>query len=155
MLIRSPSPVFSRFMVPQQRLIHATRRQDSMTPLIVGGSVAVMAYGGKVVLEAIDRRFNSAPKPEEGTDKETQKSNFFTDFFSFGKKFYEGGFEPEMTRREAALILGIRESATRKKVKEAHRRLAMINHPDTGGSTHVATKINEAKDKLLGLGTNN
>ena len=31
---------------------------------------------------------------------------------------YKGGFEPEMTRREAALILGVRESADKKVVME-------------------------------------
>ena len=56
----------------------------------------------------------------------------------------------QMTKREAALILGIRESAPKKKVREAHRRLSVINHPDTGGSTFLASKINEAKEKLLG-----
>ena len=29
------------------------------------------------------------------------------------RKFYDGGFEPEMTKREAALILGVSESAAR------------------------------------------
>ena len=55
-----------------------------------------------------------------------------------------------MTKREAALILGVRESASKERVKEAHRKVLMLNHPDTGGSTYVATKINEAKDMLLG-----
>ena len=54
-----------------------------------------------------------------------------------------------MTRREAALILGIRESSPKAKVKEAHRRVLLLNHPDRGGSTHIATKINEAKEMLL------
>lgn len=62
-----------------------------------------------------------------------------------------GGFEAEMTKREAALILGVRESSPRKKVRAAHRKLAMLNHPDTGGSTFLASKINEAKEKLLGV----
>lgn len=81
-----------------------------------------------------------------------QGENVFAGWISrfLGKKFYEGGFEEEMTRREAALILGIRESAPKKKVREAHRRLAMLNHPDTGGSTYVASKVNEAKEMLLG-----
>lgn len=35
----------------------------------------------------------------------------------FGKRFYEGGFEDKMTRREAALILGVRESAAPQRIK--------------------------------------
>ncbi|KAH7300090.1 hypothetical protein KP509_24G044700 [Ceratopteris richardii] len=66
------------------------------------------------------------------------------------RKFYDGGFQPVMTRREAALILGIRESAAQEKIKEAHRRVMIANHPDAGGSDYLATKINEAKDLLLG-----
>jgi DnaJ family protein C protein 19 len=63
-------------------------------------------------------------------------------------KRYKGGFETEMTRREAALILGVRESADKKKVQEAYKRVMMLNHPDLGGSAFVTTKINEAKDML-------
>lgn len=66
------------------------------------------------------------------------------------RKFYEGGFQPTMTRREAALILGIRENATADKVKEAHRKVMVANHPDAGGSHYLASKINEAKDVMLG-----
>ncbi|KAK1322450.1 Mitochondrial import inner membrane translocase subunit TIM14-2 [Acorus calamus] len=68
------------------------------------------------------------------------------------RKFYEGGFQPTMTRREASLILGIssREAVTPEKVKEAHRRVMVANHPDAGGSDYLASKINEAKDVLLG-----
>lgn len=60
-----------------------------------------------------------------------------------------GGFEETMTRKEAALILGVRESSTPKRIKEAHRKLLILNHPDTGGSTYMAGKINEAKELLL------
>lgn len=37
---------------------------------------------------------------------------------------------------------------TSKKLKEAHRKIMIINHPDRGGSPFVASKINEAKDVL-------
>lgn len=83
--------------------------------------------------------------------EETKRENFFAKFFnlSVGSKYYEGGFEEQMTRKEAALILGVRESSTAKRIKEAHRKLLILNHPDTGGSTYMAGKINEAKELLL------
>ncbi|KAL7595373.1 hypothetical protein Lser_V15G28484 [Lactuca serriola] len=65
------------------------------------------------------------------------------------RKFYKGGFKPQMTRREAALILGVRGSITTDKVTEAHRRVMVANHPDIGGSHYLASKINEAKYKLI------
>ena len=37
-----------------------------------------------------------------------------------------------MTRREAAQILGVRESAGEERVKDAHRKLMVANHPDSG-----------------------
>ena len=64
----------------------------------------------------------------------------------------QGGFQAEMTKREAALILGLRESVATEKVKEAHRRIMIANHPDSGGSSFLATKVNEAKDMMLGKG---
>lgn len=38
-------------------------------------------------------------------------------------------------------------------VKEAHRRIMIANHPDAGGSSFIAAKVNEAKDMLLGKKT--
>ncbi len=80
-----------------------------------------------------------------------ERENIFKTFFNLnvGTKYYEGGFEDKMTRREAALILGVRESSTAKRIKDAHRKLLILNHPDTGGSTFLAGKINEAKELLL------
>jgi DnaJ family protein C protein 19 len=43
-----------------------------------------------------------------------------------------------------------RESTPSEKVKEAHRRVMVANHPDAGGSHYLASKINEAKDVMLG-----
>lgn len=60
-----------------------------------------------------------------------------------------GGFASEMTRKEAFQILGVREGASRDQIRDAHRRLMRLNHPDNGGSTFVATKVNEAKDFLI------
>lgn len=66
-----------------------------------------------------------------------------------GMRYYAGGFEDKMTRREAAQILGIRESADAKRIKAAHRKILIANHPDKGGSPYMATKINEAKEMLI------
>ncbi|GKC27261.1 mitochondrial import inner membrane translocase subunit TIM14-1, partial [Tanacetum coccineum] len=50
-----------------------------------------------------------------------------------------------MTKREAALILAVREGAVAEKVREAHRSVMVANHLDAGGSHYLASKINEAK----------
>ncbi len=51
--------------------------------------------------------------------------------------------------REALGVLGLDESASRDDIIDAHRRLIQKMHPDRGGSTVLAARINEAKDILL------
>lgn len=96
--------------------------------------------------EGVDKT-SSANADAAGATKDESLFGFTSTWFA--KTFYDGGFEDKMTRREAALILGIRESASVDRVKEAYRKLLPLNHPDKGGSAYIATKINEAKDLLL------
>jgi DnaJ homolog subfamily C member 19 len=86
------------------------------------------------------------PKKEEPLGA---RENIFSKWFDVGSKYYEGGFEDTMTKREAALILGVRESSSAQRIKEAHRKIMILNHPDSGGSTYMSGKINEAKELLL------
>ena len=55
-----------------------------------------------------------------------------------------------MTRAEALDVLGLDDRASEQDIKDAHHRLIGGLHPDHGGSTYLAAKINQAKDVLLG-----
>ena len=54
-----------------------------------------------------------------------------------------------MTVDEAYLVLGLGRLATRDDVQAAHRNLMKRFHPDQGGTTYLASQVNEAKDVLL------
>ena len=54
-----------------------------------------------------------------------------------------------MSRSEALEILGLGSEVTREDVINAHRRLISRLHPDKGGSSYLAAKLNQAKDYLL------
>ena len=126
------------------------------TPLLLGLGLAVGVFGARSALTAY-KAFQAMPK------------------VAAVRAFYKGGFEDKMSRREAALILGIRyvgappcgpatgamltrpkpsarpvhrETAPKSKIKEVHRRIMIANHPDRGGSPYLASKVNEAKERL-------
>ena len=55
-----------------------------------------------------------------------------------------------MSRVEALEVLGLKPGASEDDIHAAHRRLMRMAHPDTGGSDWLASRINQARDVLLG-----
>jgi DnaJ family protein C protein 19 len=55
-----------------------------------------------------------------------------------------------MTTDEAYEVLGLHPGASESEIRAAHHRLMRTAHPDSGGSDWLATRVNQARDVLLG-----
>ena len=87
---------------------------------------------GVNLLEAyLDRRFAGWRETDEG-ERERRR-----------------GSPSAMPRREAYEILGLQEGASTEEIIRAHRALMKKLHPDHGGSTALAARVNQAKDVLV------
>jgi DnaJ domain len=89
---------------------------------------------GVKLLEAyLDRRFPGWREADQGQREQRRSAD-------------AGG---AMTRREAYEILGLSPGAGAAEIIRAHRALMKKFHPDHGGSTALAARVNQAKDVLM------
>ncbi|MBX6323828.1 MAG: molecular chaperone DnaJ [Rhodospirillaceae bacterium] len=61
-----------------------------------------------------------------------------------------GSRRAAMSRAEALAVLGLDPQASPDEIAAAHRRLMQKVHPDHGGSSYLAARINQARDVLIG-----
>jgi hypothetical protein len=89
---------------------------------------------GVSLLEAyLDRRFAGWREADQGERQARGK----------------GGAGGPMSRKEALEVLGLAEGASAAEIIRAHRALMKKFHPDHGGSTALAARVNQAKDVLM------
>jgi len=89
---------------------------------------------GLSLLEAyLDRRFAGWREADEGQ----------------GQGRGRGDANGAMSREEALQVLGLAEGANAGDIIRAHRALMKKFHPDHGGSTTLAARVNQAKDVLM------
>lgn len=115
--------------------------KQASTAILAGVGIAVVGFGGRYIVRsmpALTKKMNEAYKDITKLDSVSLANS----------KYYKGGFEHQMTKREASLILSVSPSANKIKINEQFKKLMFSNHPDRGGSPYIATKIKEAKDML-------
>lgn len=76
----------------QKKITKSFQNSKMATPLIVGIGVAAAAFGSKLAIQAYKQHGHKLASIS----------------LPVGSIYYRGGFEAEMTKREALLILGLR-----------------------------------------------
>jgi hypothetical protein len=114
---------------------HAGTPLDALTPEALVAMLASMDEESCALLEVyLDRR---APGWRENVEEDA------------GTRRTETTSHRAMSEEEARQILGVKPGASASEIRRAHRALMLKLHPDHGGSTYLAARVNEAKEILL------
>ncbi len=114
---------------------HAGQSLDAFDlPQLAALMPTLDAESGALLESYLDRRFPGWRQNAQGAGAAGQRSQAAS-----GK----------MTAEEAYQILGLQPGASRDEIGRAHRSLMKKLHPDQGGSTYLAARVNEAKETLL------
>lgn len=118
-----------------KRHIHYTKPKQIGKKLIVGvGVVAAIAYYAKT--------FGSKTIPGAMKQGESILSSLVKERLNES--------EDKMTRKEAALVLGVKETSEKEEILQAYnKKTDLLNNPDSSESTVTRAQIDEAKDKML------
>jgi hypothetical protein len=138
----------ARSAMVEMRLDHSS---GAMTGTILSG-----AYGGRAV-ETLSRPELIALRQELARDDPDGVSlleAYLDRRFAGWREADQGqrqrrGGGGAMSRREAFEVLGLAEGAAAADIIRAHRTLMKKFHPDHGGSTTLAARVNQAKDVLM------
>ena len=137
----------ARSAMIEMRLDHDT---GAMTGRVLAG-----AYAGRAV-ETLSRPELIALRQELGRDDpdgvnllEAYLDRRFAGWREADEDQRERRGGGAMSRREALEVLGLAEGASAAEIIRAHRTLMKKFHPDHGGSTTLAARVNQAKDVLM------
>jgi len=125
-------------------------QSDVKKTVVVGPSMAsaMIVTGLGMMAVGLGARFMLKTIPAMSQKMANNIPKISADQMFTSSKYYKGGFDNKMTTREAGLILGVRPNMPPNKIKMAYLNMMKNNHPDSGGSPYLSTKITEAKDIL-------
>ena len=139
----------------QSQYIRMTLNHDSGD---INGEVLVGQFAGQMLdqmdLDALLQLLTECRQDEESVALlQAYLDRVYPDWQEWAgvdSRSHETSSTGAMSRTEALEILGLNPDASEDDIIEAHRRLIQKLHPDRGGSAYLASKINRAKDVLLG-----